>query len=90
MEKISIEICTGTTCYVMGASDLLTLEEHLRPPLSSSVKISGSTCLGICRDKRFKPPFVRVAGKLIAQASVRKVLKAVEAEYSGGSYAYDE
>ncbi|MBI9105642.1 MAG: hypothetical protein JEZ04_02800 [Spirochaetales bacterium] len=99
MEKtINIRICTGTTCYVMGASDLLTLEDFIPEHLKYHVKISGSTCLGMCRQpsgdsqspNRLKSPFVEVDGKIIEQATIEKILIAVEAEFAGVIYADNE
>ena len=87
MERnIDIRICTGTTCYVMGASDLLTLEDHIPEDLKPCVSISGSTCLGYCKPGDGglpggrKPPFVEVCGKLIEQASIDKIIAAAEKE----------
>ena len=89
-KEISVQICTGTTCYVMGASDLLTLEDYIPARLRRTVKISGSTCLGICKETGLKPPFVRIRGKLIARATIEKILEAVRAENEDTDYAYDE
>jgi NADH:ubiquinone oxidoreductase subunit E len=74
-EKISVGICTGTACYVMGASDILLLEENLPASLKDRVEISGATCLAHCKDiKNGKPPFVTINGDVMAQASLPKVL----------------
>ena len=89
-KEISVQICTGTTCYVMGASDLLTLEDHIPQNQSYTVRISGSTCLGLCKETKLKPPFVRVCGKTIEKATIDKVLEAITAEYEDKKYAYDE
>ena len=101
MEKIiEVKICTGTTCYIMGASDILVLEDHIPVEIKESVDISGSACLGLCRYdaslekegviKRYKPPFVLVCGRLIEKATLEKVLDAVKAEFNGEEYAYAE
>ena len=29
MEKIKVSICTGTACFVMGASEMMLLEDEL-------------------------------------------------------------
>lgn len=74
-EKISVVICSGTACYVMGASDILLLEEELPAPLRDRVEIEGSTCLGYCKDaKNGKAPFVRINGELMASATLPKVI----------------
>ena len=49
MKKIKVSICTGTTCYVMGASELLLLEELLPEELKDKVEIEGVTCLEKCK-----------------------------------------
>ena len=94
-KTIDIRICTGTTCYVMGASDLLTLEEQLPEELKEHIRISGSTCLGYCKTETDdnkntvlrKPPFVEVCGKLIEQATIEKIIEAAEKELSGAEHA---
>ena len=61
MKKIKVSICTGTTCYVMGASDLLLLEEVLPEHLKGKVEIEGVTCLEKCKSTgigKNKAPFV--------------------------------
>ena len=53
MRKIQVEICTGTACFVMGASELMLLEEKLPESLKDKVEITGSTCMGNChRDRK--------------------------------------
>lgn len=97
-KTISIRICTGTTCYVMGASDLLTLEDHIPEHLKAPVSISGSTCLGMCKyipgisksDTEQKPPFVEINGKIMGQATIKKVIEAAQAEFTGADYAYNK
>ena len=65
-EKIKVVICTGTTCFVMGASDILLLEDSLPADLRGKVEIEGSTCLGMCRDgMNGKAPFVSVDGDVM-------------------------
>lgn len=47
-KKINIQICTGTSCYVMGASELLMLEDLLPESIKDNVVITGSPCFGLC------------------------------------------
>ncbi len=89
-DLINIRICTGTTCYVMGASDLLTLEDYIPGINRNSIRISGATCLGFCRDKKLKPPFVEIDGEIISQADLEKVLEIIKAKTGGLSYADNE
>ncbi|HKL84825.1 MAG TPA: NAD(P)H-dependent oxidoreductase subunit E [Treponemataceae bacterium] len=78
-EKIKVIICSGTACYVMGASEILLLEESLPEELKSRVEIEGATCLGFCKDsKNGKAPFVLVNGELIAGATLPNVLMKIQ------------
>ncbi|MDC7126156.1 MAG: NAD(P)H-dependent oxidoreductase subunit E [Spirochaetales bacterium] len=88
--KIDVTICTGTTCYVMGASDLLTLEETLPEKILNRVNITGTTCLNLCKNKEDKPPFVMVNEKIISKANLESVKKAIQQELSGEKNANAE
>lgn len=84
-EKIKVVICAGTSCYVMGAPDILLLEDNLPESLRDRVDIEGANCLGLCRKTGAgKAPFVTVNGELISGATlpivVRKVLEAANAQ----------
>lgn len=78
-EKIKVVICSGTACYVMGASDILLLEEELPADLKDRVSVEGATCLGYCRDaKNGKAPYVLINGELMSQATLPSVLSKIE------------
>lgn len=85
-EKITVEICTGTACFVMGGSDILLLEEHLPENLKDKVKIRGTVCMNICEeDTCRKAPFVRVndieidgANIPVVIDTIRKTLKEIQ------------
>lgn len=55
-ERIDVCVCVGTTCYVLGASDLLTVEDYLEPSLKEKITLRGSTCLDLCRQGAGSPP----------------------------------
>ena len=81
MKKIKVSICTGAACYVMGASELLLLEEMLPENLKDKVEIEGVTCLERCKNtgiEKNKAPFVLVDGELIESATVQSVLAKIE------------
>ena len=81
MKAITVTICTGTTCYIMGASHLQQLEEELPPDLQARVKIVGSHCLGRCEaDAHGQAPFVKVNDRLIAEATIERILAAIQDE----------
>ncbi len=76
---ITVEICLGTTCYVVGSSDLQFLEDHLPLHLRDRVQVKGATCLEVCKDRKYgKAPYARVNGDLIAEATVAGVVTRVE------------
>ena len=78
MEKIKVSICTGTACYVMGASEILLLEESLSEDLKEMVEIEGITCLEKCKNTECgKTPFVLVNDEVISDATLAKVLEKI-------------
>jgi len=80
MKKHSVNICTGTTCFVMGGSELMLLEEQLPDDLKAVTEIKGSPCIGICKLADYgkaqsdHAPFVQIDGEVVDQASIQKVV----------------
>lgn len=75
MEKIPVKVCVGTTCYVMGGSELTDLARSIPAAWRDKVAVEGTVCLDFCRNtSRLKPPFVLVGDQIIDQASTDKVL----------------
>ena len=78
MKKITVSICTGTACFVMGASEIMLLEEELSPELKEIVEIEGITCLDLCKHVECgKAPFVKINDQVISQASLPLVLEKI-------------
>lgn len=87
MEKILVEVCTGTACYCMGGSDLLLLEEHIIEQwgaqgadaqlFAERIEFRGAPCCDACRSADMKPPFVRINGTLIGRADMKTVLDSI-------------
>lgn len=83
-KKIEIEICLGTTCFVMGASKLQELETLIPPQYRKFVEVKANTCMDLCKDSKYmKAPFVKVDGELITEANVEKVLTLIERKING-------
>ncbi len=81
MKTVNVSVCTGTTCYLMGAAHLLTFDEVLDPITKDLVKFSGAHCLGLCSDDaNGTPPFAKVNDQVIADATLNKLLDAVRTE----------
>ena len=82
MEKISVKVCLGTTCFVMGSANLQELIEIVPAKYGDKVDVSGVPCLGLCSvDWEFsKAPYVKVNNEVIKEATVEKVLSAIDRE----------
>ena len=72
MRSIVVTVCSGTACYILGGSDLLTLKDHLAPDQARRVMLSGAPCLNHCKDRdgEKRPPYVTVDGKLYSGLSL--------------------
>ena len=76
-KKVKVSICTGTACFVMGASDIMLLEEKIPEQLKEKVdlQIEGLTCMGNCKNQKTgKPPFVKINDEIICEANIVNVL----------------
>ena len=82
MDKLEVKICFGTTCFVMGASGLQELKEIIPAKYHDRVSVAGSLCLGNCykRSEYSKAPYVEVGGEVVEDATVEKVLAAIDAK----------
>lgn len=81
MKEINVEICVGTTCFVMGSSKLLELEEMLEEKYKGAVTVTQKACLDLCLDNKYnKSPYVKVNDEVIEEATIEKVLTAIEGQ----------
>lgn len=76
---VTVEICMGTTCYVMGGAQLAGIAERLPEEWKASVTVKGMRCVGACQQagQYGRAPFVRVNGELISEADEGKVFNAI-------------
>ena len=79
-KKISVKVCLGTTCFVMGSSNLQELLDLVPRKYGDKVEVMGVPCLGMCSiNWEFsKAPYVKVDDDLVSEATVEKVLAAIE------------
>lgn len=78
MRKIRVSICTGTACFVMGASEIMLLEDELPEDLKGKVEVEGIPCLEKCKDSSCgKAPFVLVNGQALQQATITSVIEKI-------------
>ena len=80
MKKIEVKVCLGTTCFVMGSSNLQELMEIVPKKYPERVEVTGSPCLGLCSInwEYSKAPYVKVDNEVIQEATVEKVLAEIE------------
>ncbi|MBR6099225.1 NAD(P)H-dependent oxidoreductase subunit E [bacterium] len=80
MEKLVVKVCLGTTCFVMGGSNLQELSELVPQKYGDKVEVTGSPCLGLCSIKMeyAKAPYVKVGNEVVEDATVEKVIAAIE------------
>ena len=81
-KKISVKVCLGTTCFVMGSSNLQELLDLVPRKYGEKVEVMGVPCLGMCSiNWEFsKAPYVKVDDDLVSEATVEKVLAAIDAK----------
>lgn len=79
MEKVKVEICCGTACYLLGAARLMELESNLPAELKDKVEFEAKACLGMCNDDRLGgAPYVRINGSdVVSNATSDTVLARV-------------
>jgi NADH:ubiquinone oxidoreductase subunit E len=84
MKKINVTICTGTACFVMGASEIMLLGEKLPDNLKDKVEISGCTCMGECHgERKAHLPFVRINDEVIEDANIPEIVEHIEKIIAG-------
>ena len=71
MDKVKVEICCGTACYLLGSVHLMELEAQLPAEMRGRVVFEAKPCLGQCEnDKLGGAPFVRFNGaEVMARAT---------------------
>lgn len=66
MEKVKVEICCGTACYLLGAEKLMNIEDALPEECRGKVEIKARTCLDLCeRENLGGAPYVLFNGEEI-------------------------
>jgi len=80
MEQIKVNVCMGTTCFVMGGSNLQELYDIIPQKYGEKVKIIGRPCLKLCSDngEYSKAPYVKIDEDVIEEATIEKVLDLVD------------
>ncbi len=82
MEKVEVKVCMGTTCFVMGSSNLQGLIESIPRKYKGKAEVTGVTCLGMCsssaQGEYSKAPYVKVNDVIVQEATEEKVVAEIE------------
>ena len=78
MEQITVKICLGTACFVMGGAELQDLADIIPAKYGDKVSVEGSTCLELCSNEYSKAPYVLVNDIVVDKATKEKVLSKIE------------
>lgn len=80
MKKVTVDICCGTACYLLGSAKLLNLEDQLPEEWKDYVQIKALPCLNLCESSKLgAAPFVRLnQTEIMPEATLEKVLARVE------------
>ncbi|MDD3153579.1 MAG: hypothetical protein PHS41_01835 [Victivallaceae bacterium] len=77
-DKIKLEICCGTTCYMLGAAELMTIEDTLPDAWKDRVDVFAIPCMDLCtREDIGRAPFVRIDGEVMGNATLETVHRAL-------------
>ncbi len=74
MEKLLVEICSGTACLLLGSQDLFAAIEELPDNIRQQIELCEVTCLQSCR----KGPNVRIAGNVLSNMKPDRLLEIIE------------
>ena len=87
MEKVKVEICCGTACYLLGAANMMDLEDQLPAEWRARVEVEAKTCLELCEKENLGgAPYVRINGsEIMSQASPEKLLARIGALLMGAA-----
>ncbi|MDU4960665.1 MAG: NAD(P)H-dependent oxidoreductase subunit E [Sporomusaceae bacterium] len=74
MEKLVVEICAGTSCYLLGSQDLIDALETLPQEKRAKIDLRGITCLKACG----YGPNVRVKGVVLSNMTPERLLQVID------------
>ena len=77
MKKISVKICLGETCFVMGAENIQELSRLLPEKYGDRIELAGTPCMGYCTAdwEVSKAPYAKVDKAAIKDAIDEKLAK---------------
>ena len=79
-KKINVKVCLGTTCFVVGSKNIQELMDIVPKKYGDMVEVTGVPCMQLCSIdwQDSKAPYVKVDDDIIREATVEKVLQAID------------
>lgn len=78
MKPLQLEICCGTTCFMLGADKLLNIENEMPSEFRGRVEVRALPCLELCNDSKLAgAPYVKLNGEIIDRATPEKVFERI-------------
>ena len=78
MKKIQLEICCGTTCFMLGADKLLNVENDMPGELRGKAEVRALPCMGLCGENKLAgAPYVKINGEVIEKATAEKIYEKI-------------
>lgn len=77
MDKVTVKICSGTSCFVMGAAQIQALEFTPPADIADKIDIIEVRCMNLCKDttsKYNRGPFVMIDNEIVEEATFEKVV----------------
>lgn len=74
MKTVTIEICMGSACYLLGAQELIEMIQALPDEIQERIDLRGSTCLKACG----QGPNITVDGELVHNVTPEMLRKILE------------
>ncbi len=71
---IKVKICCGTSCYIMGSSELISMDVLKQ----QSIDLQGSTCMNLCKEGDKRPPYITIDDETYSQVTPDKLNKLIE------------
>jgi NADH:ubiquinone oxidoreductase subunit E len=72
---LTVEICMGTSCHLMGAQDLMDVLDALPAEQRLQIEIKGVACFKNCG----KGPNIRINGESLGNPTPDSLLEALQA-----------
>ena len=74
MEQLVVEICAGTSCYLLGSQDLIDAIESLPLEKRARIDLQGASCLKACGNG----PNVRIKGVVLSNMTPERLLQILD------------